>query len=202
MPSTFTWYNEGSSFSPGRLDYVVYSNSVMSAENSYALFTNALPEDSLSLYNLQSNDVTSVADHLPVIVDFALSPPVSVENNSNLDYNFSLSQNYPNPFNPRTTIRYSIPSVIASGTKQSNKTATSSSENVPKASLWETPRNDNVTLKIFNILGQKVATLVNQKQNPGNYQVSFDATNLSSGLYFYKISSGNFVNVKKMLLLK
>jgi exonuclease III len=178
MPSTFTWYNEGSSFSPGRLDYVVYSNSVMSVENSYALFTKALPQDSLTLHNLERNDVTSVADHIPVIVDFKFSPMVSVTNNSDLDYAFSLSQNYPNPFNPTTTIKYSI--------------------SVGKEML----RATYVQLKIYDILGREVAILVNEHQVAGNYEVKFDAGKLTSGNYFYTLSSSGKIESKKMLLIK
>ena len=85
-----------------------------------------------------------------------------LENNSELPIEFSLSQNYPNPFNPSTTIKYSIPKDVR-GEKQ------------------------EVRLVVHDILGRKVATLVNQKQKAGNYEVKFDASNLSSGVYFYKI---------------
>jgi Secretion system C-terminal sorting domain len=85
---------------------------------------------------------------------------------------FSLSQNYPNPFNPTTKINYSITT------------------------------NDLVTLKVFNILGQEVATLVNQEQKPGAYTVDFDASKLASGVYMYKLQSGNTTLTKKMVLLK
>jgi hypothetical protein len=85
---------------------------------------------------------------------------------------YSLSQNYPNPFNPSTTIKYSIQ---APGL---------------------------VKIKVFNILGAEVATLVNEIQTAGNHQVSFNASRLSSGVYFYSIESGSFRNVKKMVFLK
>ncbi len=85
---------------------------------------------------------------------------------------FSLSQNYPNPFNPTTIIDFAI-------AKQSN-----------------------VTLNVYNAIGQKVAELVNGNMNAGTYEASFDATNLSSGIYFYKLSASNFVSIKKMMLLK
>ncbi len=75
--------------------------------------------------------------------------------------NFQLAQNYPNPFNPGTTIKYSI----------------------AKASF--------VTIKIYNILGEEVATLVNEKP-AGYYQIKFDASNLASGVYFYTLSTGGF----------
>ena len=84
----------------------------------------------------------------------------------------SLSQNYPNPFNPSTIIHYEIP-------------------------------NDGlVTLKVYDELGREVKTLVNQYQNKGKYDVNFDASNLASGIYFYRLQSGNFISTKKMLLLK
>ena len=85
---------------------------------------------------------------------------------------YTLSQNYPNPFNPSTKINFSI----------------------QKAGL--------VTLKIYNILGQEVATLVNYELKPGTYSSVFDASRLSSGVYFYTIHAGDFVQAKKMMLLK
>ncbi len=101
-----------------------------------------------------------------------------VENKDAIVYNFSLEQNYPNPFNPSTIIKYSIPSI---------------QENYAQPA--------NVTLIIYDMLGREVATLVNSEQKPGNYKVKFDASQLSSGIYFYKLQSGDFVETKKMLLL-
>ncbi len=103
---------------------------------------------------------------------------ISNENKGNVS-KFILSQNYPNPFNPTTTITYSIPNV---------KTLHSNSL--------------SVKLDVYNILGRKVATLVNKKQSPGNYSVKFNARNLNSGVYFYRLRAGNFVSTKKMILLK
>jgi len=85
---------------------------------------------------------------------------------------FTLSQNYPNPFNPATMIEYAI------------------------------PQNSMVTLKVYNILGQEVASLVNQEQKASSYAVNFDASRLASGIYFYKLQAGSFTLTKKMLLLK
>ncbi len=92
---------------------------------------------------------------------------------------FSLSQNYPNPFNPSTTIKYTIP---------------------PLETLHAT--SQQVQLKIYDILGREVATLVNEKQSPGNHEVTFDAIGLPSGIYFYKLRIGDFMETKKMVLLK
>jgi hypothetical protein len=85
---------------------------------------------------------------------------------------FSLDQNYPNPFNPSTSITYSI------------------------------PVNGMVSLKVYNLIGQEVATLVNEIQHAASYGTSFDASKLSSGIYFYTLRAGNFVQTKKMMLVK
>jgi hypothetical protein len=85
---------------------------------------------------------------------------------------FSLSQNYPNPFNPTTTIRYAL----------------------PKAA--------HVTLRVFDILGREVATLVNADQEAGFKSISFDAGAFASGVYLYKVEAGTFIDVKKMVVLK
>ncbi|MGQ9804546.1 MAG: T9SS type A sorting domain-containing protein [Chlorobiales bacterium] len=85
---------------------------------------------------------------------------------------FKLEQNYPNPFNPTTTIQFAVPSV------------------------------SDVKLEVFNILGQKVASLVNRRMEAGVHTVNFNATNLSSGVYFYRLQSGSFVQTKKMMLIK
>ena len=85
---------------------------------------------------------------------------------------YSLSQNYPNPFNPTTSINFSI------------------------------PQDGLVKLVVYDILGKEVATIVNGEQAAGTYQVTFDASRLTSGVYFYKITSGDFSDVKKMLLVK
>jgi hypothetical protein len=95
-----------------------------------------------------------------------------VKLNNNLPGNFILSQNYPNPFNPTTIINYSI----------------------PKSGL--------VTIKIYDILGREVRTLVNEEKTAGNYSVQFTGNNLSSGIYFYRMQSGNFSQTKKLILLK
>ncbi|MEO8209844.1 MAG: T9SS type A sorting domain-containing protein, partial [bacterium] len=95
---------------------------------------------------------------------------------------FTLFQNYPNPFNPVTVIRYEIPSNVK--------------PRVPSGST------SNVRLTVYNSLGKEVAALVNEKQNPGIYYVEFDGSNLSSGIYFYRLEAGDFIEAKRMVLLK
>ena len=85
---------------------------------------------------------------------------------------FSISQNYPNPFNPSTSISYSI------------------------------PENAFVALKIYDVLGNEVEVLINEQKEPGNYQIDFNASELSSGIYYYTLTEGNFTSTKKMILVK
>ena len=87
-------------------------------------------------------------------------------------HDFNLSQNYPNPFNPSTKIS------------------------------WQTPVAGYQSIKVFDVLGNEVATLVNEYRNAGNYEADFNASELSSGIYFYQIKVGDFVNTKKMILMK
>jgi len=90
----------------------------------------------------------------------------------NIPNQFNLSQNYPNPFNPLTKINYSI------------------------------PKGTNVSIRIYDILGRLVRTLVNEFREAGTYNINFDGSNLSSGVYFYRIEAGDFVESKKMVLIK
>ncbi len=121
-----------------------------------------------------------------------------------------LEQNYPNPFNPATTIKYSIPSVIASErSERGNLSNNSQNQQIVHGILRTTnltssnSRNDaTVQLIVYDILGRKIATLVNEKQSPGEYSVQFDASNLPSGIYFYTLKYGNMQQTKKMILLK
>ena len=97
---------------------------------------------------------------------------VGIEDLDEIPTEFSLSQNYPNPFNPTTTIRFSMPEAA------------------------------NVVLKVYNVLGQEVATLLNNDLSAGYHEIQFDASNLNSGMYIYKIQAGSFVSIKKMMLTK
>ena len=83
-----------------------------------------------------------------------------------------MNQNYPNPFNPSTTISYSV------------------------------AENADVTLNVFNMLGKKVATLVNSRQSEGSYTVTWDASSMASGIYIYRLQAGNKVFTRKMNLIK
>ena len=101
------------------------------------------------------------------------------ENDTSIPAVFALDQNYPNPFNPVTTINYQLPARSAGGTI-----------------------TNYVELAIYNILGHQVVTLVSRKQPAGIYQVEWNAGGFASGLYFYRLNAGNFVKIRRMLLLK
>ena len=112
--------------------------------------------------------------------------PTSLEGKNSLPEDIYLSNNYPNPFNPSTIIRYGIPAVDA--------TMPSGRQNFTSTT--------NVTLRIYDILGNEIATLVNEQQSPGYYEQTWNANNLSSGIYFYMLTCGNHMITKKMNLLK
>jgi hypothetical protein len=105
-----------------------------------------------------------------------ISPVTSVGNEIAVLRDFILYQNYPNPFNPVTSIKYVVGSL------------------------------QNVTLKVYDILGHEVATLVNEEKQPGTYEVEFNTSSIkhlpSSGIYFYQLKAGNYIETKKMVMLK
>lgn len=92
--------------------------------------------------------------------------------NSNVPADFSLSQNYPNPFNPSTTIKFAL------------------------------PKSGNVTLKVYNTIGKEVETLISEEMGAGVYEVTFDASKLNSGMYFYRLNTNGFSETKRMMLVK
>ncbi len=109
---------------------------------------------------------------LPTSIDFPLSADNSI---NNYPKNFVLDQNYPNPFNPSTSIQYAVSS------------------------------RQFVSLKVYDVIGNKIATLVNEEKPAGDYEVKFNIAQysiLSSGVYFYQLKAGNFIQTKKMLMLK
>jgi hypothetical protein len=98
--------------------------------------------------------------------------PVNVNDIAGIIDNYTLEQNYPNPFNPSTKIVFQI------------------------------PEPGNVSLKIYDMLGNEVVSLLNEEKQPGKYEIEFNASHLSSGIYFYTLRSGTFINTKKMILIK
>ena len=107
------------------------------------------------------------------VIEFSnLITDIRTNDGINVPESFSLNQNYPNPFNPSTVISFTL------------------------------PKSENVSLKIYNILGSEITTLVNDELNAGSYSIDFDAANLASGTYIYQITAGKFNQVRKMNLIK
>ncbi len=124
------------------------------------------------------NSVTKAKDNAKTMINFVKSnfsdfTVTDIQDQSSLQpEEFSLSQNYPNPFNPSTVISYQL------------------------------PVNGKVTLKVYNILGREIATLVNEEKPAGTYEVEFNASKYASGVYFYQLKTENYFETKKMLLIK
>jgi len=130
-------------------------------------------------YTISANRVSSKTNEMNVVLsENGLSninfvmDKLILNTGKNTPVSFKLSQNYPNPFNPSTTIKYSV------------------------------PVSSMVTLNIYNVVGELAAELVNESQDAGSYEISFDASSLSSGVYYYKLSSGSYSDTKKMTLIK
>jgi len=117
----------------------------------------------------------------PIMLHTSRGIVTSLHIDTELPVSFVLHQNYPNPFNPTTTIKFQIPSSkLGFGN-------------------WNL---GFVSLKVFDVLGREVATLVNDNLQPGNYEVTFDATGLPSGVYYYRLTAGGFTRVRKMVLVR
>ena len=175
--TAYSWRNEQSTFPPGRLDFQIFSNSVINVEKQFILQTEIMNQARLNLYGLQQFDTKNASDHFPKVTDVSFDLPTSVKNEFVMS-DFLLEQNYPNPFNPSTTIRYRI----------------------PEAGF--------VSLKIYDMLGREIATLVSEFKSSGIYKIEFNSqetTNnikLISGVYYYRLHSGDLTSTKKFILIK
>ena len=122
---------------------------------------------------VDENYYTIYFKHLSEIKLGVISSPTSIKNITNsIPTEYKLDQNYPNPFNPTTKITYQL------------------------------PEKSIVTLKVYDILGKEIVELVNETREAGNHEVIFNVNNLSSGIYYYQIKAGDFIQSKKMLLIK
>lgn len=172
--TAYTWRDDGNSFPPGRLDYQIYTNSVINIEKDFVIQTEAMSQARLNQYSLQLLDTRTASDHFPKVADISFEAATNVEEKYQL-VEFGLEQNFPNPFNPNTVIRYSIsPADVG----------------------------QFVSLKVYDILGNEVATLVSDFSPAGYYETSFDGSGLPSGIYIYILRTKNYFEIKKMTLLK
>jgi endo-1,4-beta-xylanase len=125
-----------------------------------------------SYTNSAADTLQDAGDSLSAAIERLIKVETGINSNENLPVSFSLSQNYPNPFNPTTQIEYSI------------------------------PYSGYISLKVYNLLGQYVLTLFEGFRNAGNYKITFNAGELASGVYLYRLKADNFINTKKLILLK
>ena len=176
--------NDGSTL-PGTLNFITDASgnfvdySVTDLDGSYMIGSvdagsYTMVSTLASFQNAQKTLSVDYSSNSTLNVDISLTPnsTTGVNDKTTVINSFDLKQNYPNPFNPSTIISYQI------------------------------PQNSFVTLKIYNILGNEVATLVNEQQTAGNYNFNFKANNLASGVYIYKLTAGSFTAVRKLTLLK
>lgn len=160
--------------------YFIGGNGTTTQRNIYS-YTDVDVSFGVYYYRLKQIDMDGTVNyHNVVSVDLGLPKSLLLE------------QNFPNPFNPSTKIRYTIPDVILSSSKEGEGGIT----------FRNSQSDSKVTLKVYDILGNEVATLVNEYKQPGLYEVEFDASKLTSGMYVYKLSVGNYSSVRKMLLMK
>ncbi|MFZ4591779.1 MAG: VPS10 domain-containing protein [Ignavibacteria bacterium] len=140
-----------------------------------------VPVMEFSLYNFSNTRLLRAATYGRGVFELNLNQPISVNDPTNqIPKDFILNQNYPNPFNPTTLIRFGIPSL----------------EGYVQRGVGM------VTLKVYDITGREVQTLVNEKLQPGSYEVTFNGSRLTSGVYFCKLSAGKYFGTKKMIILK
>ncbi len=184
-----------------KADISSQDTNIVSFNVSQAMFFNLNPGESKFVKNSYSFKVKNIPDSINFNLDISSNneiywtepftihlTPVGVNSNiAKIPDKYELSQNYPNPFNPTTTIKYSIPEEVKSETLPTDR---------------QESKVKNVMLKVYDILGREVATLVNQKQKPGNYEVNFDGSDLPSGIYYYVLNFGEKKFVKNMILLK
>ena len=166
---------------PNNSDHVYVGNDLgvnvsTDGGSSWQDYNDGLPSAviAMDLNITNSNNMLRVATHGNGVFEIKLLSTVvtTLTDDDAIISDFRLEQNYPNPFNPNTKIKYRIPEF------------------------------EFVSLKVLDVIGNEVATLVNEHKSEGDYEVNFDASNLSSGAYFYTIEVGSFVETKKMILLK
>jgi endonuclease/exonuclease/phosphatase family metal-dependent hydrolase len=170
-----------------RFDFILISQAIKNAggidyvEGTYKAFANdgvrccnqPINNPPNQLVNQEVADaLVNASDHLPVVASFNFGVLSNTDEILTYEMNFELFQNYPNPFNPVTTIKYAV------GSRQF------------------------VSLKVYDILGREVVTLLNEEKEPGIYEVEFDGVNLSSGVYIYRLTASEYSASKKLSIIK
>jgi len=168
----YTWRSDGSSFNPGKLDYIFYSDATIDTGRHYILNTLALDDETLAGYGLERDDTQDASDHLPRVFDISLDQTVGVINENHVPKNFVILNNYPNPFNPITTITVH----------------------------FET--NCNASLQVFDIKGHLISLLFDGIIESGTREFHWNGNSQPSGVYFIKLLSDDYSQTRKMVFLK
>jgi hypothetical protein len=165
-----------------RFDFILVSSSLTDrvVNDSYTAYGNDGAHFNQSIISGTNSAVSTeiadalyyASDHLPVYADIAFGVSTVTDEISQVPQSYWLGQNYPNPFNPVTTINYQL------------------------------SMTNDVALSVYNLLGQKVATLVNERQPAGSYQVDWDAADFPSGIYYYRLQAAGFNQTRRMILIK
>jgi len=168
----YTWRSDGSSFNPGKLDYIFYSDATIDSGRHFVVNTLAMSPESLAENGLEWNDTQEASDHLPRVFDLSLDPNVGINIENSISTHFAILNNYPNPFNPTTTINIMVESLQAT------------------------------SLIVYNIKGRLVDLIFQGELETGSHEFQWNGTHYSSGVYFIKMQSGDYVKTHKMILLK
>ena len=168
----YTWRSDGSSFNPGKLDYIFYSDATIDTGKHYILNTLALDDETLAGYGLEWDDTQEASDHLPRVFDISLDPSVGIINENPVPKKIAIVNNYPNPFNPTTTINITVEIQHAT------------------------------SLNVYDINGRLIDLVFQGELEIGTHEFQWEGTNYSSGVYFIKMKSGDYVQTRKMILLK
>ena len=211
------WAEDSTEIDTAKLFYSEYNSNQweeITLQKDGEFYYGYIPELNSGKYSLKTYLVDINGNSLTMTQKpaFVYEKIVDVEDDGIIPSRFALLQNYPNPFSakggPTTNITYVIANPDGIGVKQSTGNPANANNSTvrlgrSRASL-RSARNDaiNVQLKVYDALGREVATLVNAKQAPGKYSVQFNASNLPSGVYFYTLRAGNFVQTRKMVLMK
>jgi endonuclease/exonuclease/phosphatase family metal-dependent hydrolase len=160
LPMTYTWYNDDSAFHPGRLDFMVYSDSVLEPGTGFVLFTPAMSADALAAHGLQPGDATLASDHLPVVADFRLKASLGTASEQpSHPSDVSLLPGFPNPARGLITIQFS------------------------------TREGGHVRLVLTDLLGREVRVLIDGQKPAGQHAAAADLTGLRSGVYIYTLQA-------------
>tara|TARA_B000000557_G_C20801625_1_gene455827 strand:+ start:131 stop:1861 length:1731 start_codon:yes stop_codon:yes gene_type:complete len=169
----YTWRKDWSSYNPGKLDYVFYSDYLIEPGKYFIVNTLEMDDESLSEYGLQLEDTQEASDHLPIVFDISSIVSMGINNDRSINSNnYVLLNNYPNPFNPKTTINIKLDSY------------------------------SKISLEIFDIQGHLIDKIFMGNLEKGLHQFDWDATKFSSGIYFIIMRYDSFLKTKKVILLK